>query len=150
MPPSGKSKSKPKPRHGLPLPTPAPPRNSFTETDYYRTTKEEIHSPISRAEEPYRPQSPFGDARKASSAAGASLTRIHEGSEPESSDEGCCAAPQQQRVQKPTVSFWVRLPFTLQTRRRLIPKMAPLKGHLSAYQQHKVCFAAIMLRGARM
>ena len=45
MPPRSKSKSK----WRLVLPKWSSRRNSFTDTDYYRTTKAEIYSPVSRA-----------------------------------------------------------------------------------------------------
>ncbi|KAJ7031270.1 hypothetical protein C8F04DRAFT_706652 [Mycena alexandri] len=36
------------------------PRNSFTQTDYYRATREEYYSPLPRVESPISPTSPYG------------------------------------------------------------------------------------------
>ncbi|KAJ7706766.1 hypothetical protein B0H17DRAFT_1192337 [Mycena rosella] len=53
------------PKLKLRLAAPSPPRNSFTASDYYRTTREEIYSPIPRAES-LSPDSPYAELPKTS------------------------------------------------------------------------------------
>ncbi|KAJ7073631.1 hypothetical protein C8F01DRAFT_1360472 [Mycena amicta] len=52
------------------------PRNSFTDTDYYRTTKEEIHSPVSWAAI-YQEQTTPEEAASAASVSTIRLDRAH-------------------------------------------------------------------------
>jgi len=79
-----------------------PPRNSFTITDYYRTTREEYYSPISRAES-LSPGSPYADLPQVSPTSPTRLDHIREGSEPGISDEGDA---DETGVPKRTAVFW--------------------------------------------
>ncbi|KAF7337814.1 hypothetical protein MVEN_02004100 [Mycena venus] len=88
-------------------PVTEPPRNSFTMTDYYRATREEYYSPISRAES-LSPGSLYAD----SSTSPTQLGHIQEGSELDlSDDEGveeaaASAGAGAARVPKRTAVFW--------------------------------------------
>ncbi|KAJ6531017.1 hypothetical protein B0H19DRAFT_467470 [Mycena capillaripes] len=96
----------------LKTPAPSPPaepsRNSFTSTDYYRTTREEIYSPISRVESlsVRPPGSPYSDLPQ-SPTRSTRLAHIYEGSdEADTSDEGEEDEAAQQRVPKRTAALW--------------------------------------------
>lgn len=85
------------PKLKLRLTQASPPRNSFTMTDYYRTTREEIYSPVSLAES-LSPESPYADPSKAPPAR---LEHIRE----HPSDEGETGEDAERRVKKRAAMF---------------------------------------------
>ncbi|KAJ7706745.1 hypothetical protein B0H17DRAFT_1192321 [Mycena rosella] len=84
------------PKLKLRLAAPSQPRNSFTASDYYRTTREEIYSPIPRAES-LSPDSPYAELSK--TAPTRRLTHSRE----DSGDEGEGGGG---RAGKRAVEFW--------------------------------------------
>ncbi|KAJ6632391.1 hypothetical protein B0H10DRAFT_1938018 [Mycena sp. CBHHK59/15] len=72
------------------------PRNSFTATDYYRETREEIYSPTSRAES-------FSNAYAESAQRSSHLSHIHGSSKPASKDS---EDPDEPWMGKRPALFW--------------------------------------------
>ncbi|KAJ6622988.1 hypothetical protein B0H10DRAFT_2213993 [Mycena sp. CBHHK59/15] len=82
------------------------PRNSFTETDYYRKTREEIYSPLSRAQlESSHSGSPLQD--QYTGPAANHLPHIREDNEPDApaSEEGE-GEGDERHLGKRTAVFW--------------------------------------------
>ncbi|KAJ7605876.1 hypothetical protein FB45DRAFT_1041793 [Roridomyces roridus] len=124
--PTKKKFPKPKPKLRIPLTlsAPSPPRNSFTQTDYYRTTREEIHSPVSRLES-LSPTSPYASRSDPSlpghgysvdyQVSPTRLTYIQEGTETDVKPEEAEYSPR--RVDKPS-AFWAALRSAIFRKRR--------------------------------
>ncbi|KAJ7202392.1 hypothetical protein GGX14DRAFT_570885 [Mycena pura] len=128
MPPRSKSKSK----WRLVLPKWSSRRNSFSDTDYYRTTKAEIYSPVSRAAaaESFDPLGLYWEDGAPMVSSTVPLACIYEGSEPDS-DGGACEAAQE-RVEKRTAALWAVFDSLFRKRRRQKGAHAYVPAHVHA------------------
>ncbi|KAF7364058.1 hypothetical protein MSAN_01064600 [Mycena sanguinolenta] len=95
-------KLKPKLKASMTSPTSKPPRNSFTDTDYYRKTRDEYYSPVSYMEF-WSPGSPYASLPEISLPSSTRLTYIHKSSD---SYDGEVDETGAARAAKRTANFW--------------------------------------------